>query len=103
MATIKLCSDNAEFMQSLPEQSQQGQALFDWIDQHSNGWLRRVRQTPQAMALTIDMATGGLRHLPWELLHDKQAISVRRSASQPFAKRILIHGHGHQKALLGME
>lgn len=52
--------------------SQQGQSLFNWVDQHSGGWLRRVRATPQPMALTIDMRVGGLRHLPWELLHDGQ-------------------------------
>lgn len=53
-----------------PDLPQQGQTLFEWIDLHSNGWLRRIRQTPQPMALTIDIEAGNLRHLPWELLHD---------------------------------
>ena len=53
-----------------PQLEEQGRTLFDWIDRHSGGWLRRVRQTPQPLALHIDVTEGGLRHLPWELLHD---------------------------------
>lgn len=53
-----------------PDLEKQGRTLFNWIDQHSGGWLRQVRQTPQAMALNIGVTEGGLRHLPWELLHD---------------------------------
>ena len=53
-----------------PNLEEQGRLLFDWIDRHSGGWLRQIRQTPQPMALTIDVTKGGLRHLPWELLHD---------------------------------
>ncbi|MBJ6611734.1 MAG: tetratricopeptide repeat protein [Candidatus Thiothrix moscowensis] len=47
-----------------------GQALFAWVDTHSHGWLRRIRQIPQPLALGIDVREAGLRHLPWELLHD---------------------------------
>ena len=49
---------------------QRGKDLFNWVDQHSDGWLRSVRQTPDHMALTIDITEAKLRHLPWELLHD---------------------------------
>ena len=49
---------------------QRGKDLFNWVDQHSDGWLRGVRQTPDHMALTIDITEAKLRHLPWELLHD---------------------------------
>lgn len=47
-----------------------GRALFAWIDRHSGGWLRGLRQTPQSTALSIDVSVGGLGQLPWELLHD---------------------------------
>ena len=59
-----------DYRVTAPDLEQRGQALFNWVDRHSNGWLRRVRQIPQPMALSIGMQAGGLRHLPWELLHD---------------------------------
>ena len=36
-----------------PQLEEQGRTLFDWIDRHSGGWLRRVRQTPQCFPLGI--------------------------------------------------
>jgi hypothetical protein len=62
-----------QYQYHAPNLEQLGQLLFDWIDQHSGGWLRKVRQIPQPLGLTIDVKEGGLRHLPWELLHDGQA------------------------------
>ena len=53
---------------------QQGQTLFEWFNTHTQGRLAQLRQPPQALALRIVLPVGvndlGLRHLPWELLHD---------------------------------
>ena len=59
-----------DYRVNAPDLAQRGQDLFAWVDRHSNGWLRGVRQQAQALALTIDVREAGLRHLPWELLHD---------------------------------
>lgn len=53
-----------------PDLAQRGQRLFGWLDRHSNGWLRKERSKGLAMSLNIDVREAGLRHLPWELLHD---------------------------------
>lgn len=53
-----------------PDLIQRGQALFDWLESHTQGWLRDLRHQQQAIALHIDIAEDSLRHLPWELLHD---------------------------------
>ncbi len=46
-----------------------GKDLYSWLEQVSGGFLGRIRATSQALCLHIDTAAG-LRHLPWELLHD---------------------------------
>ncbi len=67
-ALLKLAADN--YRVNAPDLEQRGQDLFGWVDRHSNGWLRRVRQVQQPMTLVLDVREAGLRHLPWELLHD---------------------------------
>ena len=67
-ALLTLAAD--DYRVNAPDLAQRGQDLFAWVDRHSNGWLRGVRQPAQALALTIDVREAGLRHLPWELLHD---------------------------------
>ena len=56
--------------QKLPTLQQQGEILFQWINQHTQHWLRTLRQRPRPLVLHIHLQTGDLRHLPWELLHD---------------------------------
>lgn len=60
-----------------PDLKQQGQDLFHWFNQHTQGHLAQLRQPLQSLALRIDIQVGandlGLRHLPWELLHDGKA------------------------------
>lgn len=57
-----------------PDLKRQGQDLFNWFNQHTQGRLAQLRHTAQALALRIGIQAGandlGLRHLPWELLHD---------------------------------
>lgn len=57
-----------------PDLKQQGRDLFNWFNQHTQGRLAQLRQASPALALYIDIQQGtndlGLRHLPWELLHD---------------------------------
>ena len=57
-----------------PDLKQQGRDLFNWFNQHTQGRLSQLRQASPALALYIDIQQGtndlGLRHLPWELLHD---------------------------------
>ena len=60
----------ADYRVMAPDLVQRGQQLFDWIDRYSGGWLRSVRQPAQGLGLTLDVRAAGLRHLPWELLHD---------------------------------
>ena len=67
----KLAAEN--YHVAAPDLVQRGKALFDWVDQHSNRWFRAERARRRPMALTIDVRDTGLRHLPWELLHDGQA------------------------------
>lgn len=63
-----------EYSTQASDLQERGERLFNWVDRHSNGWLRKMRLTPQHSALHIDIEAGnndaGLRHLPWELLHD---------------------------------
>ena len=49
---------------------QLGRALFEWLD--GNAQLRRLLEPMQPLALQISVEAG-LRHLPWELLHDGTA------------------------------
>ena len=60
----------ADYRVTAPNLEQRGQDLFNWVDSHSNGWLRRVRHRQQPLSLVLDVREAGLRHLPWELLHD---------------------------------
>jgi tetratricopeptide (TPR) repeat protein len=57
-----------------PDLKQQGRDLFNWFNQHTQGRLAQLRQASPALALSIEIQVGendlGLRHLPWELLHD---------------------------------
>ncbi|UJS24580.1 CHAT domain-containing protein [Thiothrix winogradskyi] len=69
-----------DYRVNAPDLEQRGQDLFNWIDRHSNGWLRRVRQMQQPMTLVLDVREAGLRHLPWELLHD----GVKFLCADPF-------------------
>ena len=43
---------------------QRGQLLFNWINQHSEGWLGSIRTQQPSLALTIDVSQAGLGHLP---------------------------------------
>ena len=57
-----------------PDLKQQGRDLFNWFNRHTQGHLAQLRQASPALALYIEIQQGandlGLRHLPWELLHD---------------------------------
>ena len=57
-----------------PDLKQQGQELLAWFNLHPQGHLATLRQPKQALALRIAIQVGandlGLRHLPWELLHN---------------------------------
>lgn len=46
-----------------------GQDLHAWLERVTNGCLSDMRGRSQAFSLHID-TNAGLRHLPWELLHD---------------------------------
>ncbi|WP_026154921.1 CHAT domain-containing protein [Thiolinea disciformis] len=64
----------SNYQASAPDLKQQGQELYAWFNLHTQGHLATLRQPKQALALRIDIQVGandlGLRHLPWELLHD---------------------------------
>ena len=70
----------ADYRVTAPNLEQRGQDLFNWVDSHSNGWLRRVRHRQQPLSLVLDVREAGLRHLPWELLHD----GVKFLCADPF-------------------
>ena len=48
---------------------QRGEALYQWLDQHTSSRLRDVLSKYNEICLIIS-GDAGLRHLPWELLHD---------------------------------
>ncbi|NJO19320.1 MAG: hypothetical protein HC838_03540 [Spirulinaceae cyanobacterium RM2_2_10] len=57
---------------------QTGRRLFDWLDGEA-GWLRQACQSVRGEGLILALAvTGGLAHLPWEVLHDGQSFLVER-------------------------
>jgi len=70
-----------DFYTVVPDLSGIGQRLFQWLD-GAEGWLRRALDQSNAPLLVLHLEVGpGLRHLPWEALHDGVQFLVQRLRS----------------------